>query len=221
MITDYEIIIHATTEDNLIDYEEITVEDFFERECATEDDYIKFKNKYSATNIHMMICQESYENTKQLFKDVNTDPRLKDLNAIVMLSLKRRGRGKSFTPLTQVQFNELVVIAMDNEHPFGMDSCTGPKFLKAIQGHKNYEAIKQTCEPCESGLFSTFINHKGIFFPCSFAEGFGDWKEGIDVVNCKDFLEDVWFHPKVNKWKQELINTKDENDCRNCLLFEV
>jgi len=48
-------------------------------------------------------------------------------------------------------------------------------------------------EPCESTLFSGYISVDAMFYPCSFAEGVGEWCEGIDVINSNDFVKDVWW----------------------------
>jgi len=72
-------------------------------------------------------------------------------------------------------------------------------------------------EPCESGLFSTYINVEGRFFPCSFSEGADDWKDGIDCTGDDfDFLKDVWFSDKVVEWRKKLLG-----NCRNCPIYEV
>ena len=52
-----------------------------------------------------------------------------------------------------------------------------------------YDDTLQLVEPCESwGLFSSYVNVKGEYFPCSFAEHV---VEGIDVLGYESFA-DVW-----------------------------
>lgn len=168
------------------------------------------------TNIHMMISQETLGQATETVMDYVNDSRLANLNAIVLLSLKKKGRGKGFTPLTYEQFRELIDLAFEHDVPIGFDSCSAPKFLKAIEGREDYDRLYQLCEPCESTLFSSYISTEGSFHPCSFAEGDGDWIDGIDVVNCKDFVKDIWTNPRVNKFRHSLLNNK-----RNCPIFEV
>ena len=62
----------------------------------------------SQCNIHAMICQETFEATKELFNDMSTDPRLEHLNAVIMLSLKQRGRGKCGYAGNIMKVNRLV-----------------------------------------------------------------------------------------------------------------
>jgi len=130
----------------------------------------------------------------------------------VLLSLKTKGRGKGFTPLSQDKFKDMVTYAMDNNIPLGFDSCGCHKLLESVKYHKNYKQYEMLSEPCESfGLFSAYINVKGFYFPCSFAEGEFDWVYGLSVLDCDDFLKDIWFHPKVNKWRK--ISLKNNREC--------
>jgi hypothetical protein len=61
-------------------------------------------------------------------------------------------------------------------------------------------------DPCESSCFSTYINCEGIFFPCSFLEGEGEWKEGLNVLTCESFNKDIWMHPKTIAWRNKLLS---------------
>lgn len=167
-------------------------------------------------NIHMMVSQETYQMCLETIKDRVSDPRLAKMNAIVFLSLKKKGRGERFHPLETEKYNAMVEKALDAGIAFGMDSCSAPKFLKAIAGRPDAKKMETFVEPCESSLFSSYINTEGKFFPCSFCEGAGDWKEGIDVTACEDFTKDVWNHPRVLEFKKKLLNCQ-----RNCPVFEV
>jgi radical SAM protein with 4Fe4S-binding SPASM domain len=173
------------------------------------------------TNIHVMLSKETAQWVMELFQDVKTDERLKGLNAIVMLSLKQRGRGEGYHRVDFDYYEYLVKYALTHDIRIGFDSCTAPKFLKAVRGSPNYSSFEMMTEPCESGLFSTYINTDGLFFPCSFSEGVGEWKEGLNILECENFMKDIWGHPRVEAWRKELTENKDENGCRNCPLFEV
>lgn len=168
-------------------------------------------------NIHFMIANETLNKAYEIMNDTKTDPRLKNLNALVLLSLKQKGRGEGFTKLSQEDFTKLVQHGMSNDIRLGFDSCGACKFLESIKNDKNYLHFVNMVEPCESGLFSTYINVEGKFFPCSFAEGVDEWKDGIDCTQDEfDFLKDVWFSDKVNKWRDKLLKNN-----RECPLFDV
>jgi len=168
-------------------------------------------------NIHIMISEETLDQVYETFNDyINKAPRLNGLNAIVLLSLKKKGRGKGFTPLSQDKFNNVIDFALDNNIPIGFDSCSCNKFLSSVKGHKDYELFKTISEPCESTCFSAYVNSKGDYFPCSFAEGQDEWVDGLNVVDCKNFVSDIWNNEKSVAFRNNLI----KND-RNCPIFEV
>lgn len=168
------------------------------------------------TNIHIMISEETYEQALETIKDRVTDERLKDLNAIVLLSLKKKGRGVGYTPLSQEKFNELVNLAFDNNINIGFDSCSAHKFLIAIKDLDNYKQLEQCVEPCESSAFSSYIDVDSTFFPCSFTPNSEDWNEGIKITEQTDFLKDIWYNSKVTKFRNSLINCK-----RSCPIYTI
>jgi hypothetical protein len=173
-------------------------------------------------NIHCMISEETFDNAWETLQDRLTDPRLEKLKAIVFLSLKKKGRGESFTPLAQDKFKKIVDFAMDNHIGIGFDSCSAFKYLQSVKDHPNYDTFEMCSEPCESSAFSIYCNTKGEFYPCSFSEE-GEFGEGLDVVNCDDFMEDIWNHPKTKAFRKGLLATAGCNSlkCRECPLFEV
>ena len=168
-------------------------------------------------NIHIMISEETLDQVYETINDyIEGDTRLKNLNAIVLLSLKKKGRGEGFTPLSQDKFKKVVDYALDNNVPLGFDSCSCHKFLDSVKNRNNFKELEMVSEPCESACFSAYINSKGDFFPCSFSEGEGEWEEGIHVQSCVNFVNDVWMHDKTKKFRNTLIKNN-----RICPLFEV
>ncbi len=172
-------------------------------------------------NMHFMICQESFEQAKETINDIKTDSRLKKLNAIVWLSLKTKGRGEKFHPLSQEQFNELINMCKKEGINFGCDSCSAPKVIKAYKDDPDYERVFEAVMSCESTLESAYINVDGEYFPCSFTEGEEGWEQGISVLRTKDFIENVWNHKRTKEFRKKLCKNVDENKCRNCPLFNI
>ena len=162
-------------------------------------------------NIHMMISEETYEQACETIVDRMIDGRLAKLNAIVFLSLKQKGRGSNHIPLSQEKFERLMEMCLNNDISFGMDSCSAPKFLKFIEGTK-YAHLETVVEPCESSLFSAYIDVDGYYHPCSFSEGLF---ERIDVLAYQDFSE-VWNHKNTLEFRKKLLSGH-----RNCPLFKV
>jgi MoaA/NifB/PqqE/SkfB family radical SAM enzyme len=181
--------------------------------------------KMKQINIHFFLSEETFEKGMQLIEDAKKDLRMKDLNAIVFLSAKLRGNAEknNFHILSQEKYNIIAKKALESGISVGMDSCSAQKTRLAYKDLSNYKNIDQCVEPCESTLYSTYINHSGIFFPCSFSEGIeyapGDWKNGISVLDCDDFLKDVWFNSKTKVFSDEV------RECRkcgkSCPIFEI
>jgi len=167
-------------------------------------------------NVHFMISKETKSQAIAMIDHIKSDPRLKKMNALVFLSLKPKGRGETFHALSQDEFNEIVNYAIRQEISMGFDSCSAPKYLECIKNDLDFKEKEQLVEPCESGLFSSYINVAGEFFPCSFAENHSSWTTGIDVIHCDTFLQDVWSHPRVIEWKKNLLK-----NCRNCPIYNV
>lgn len=160
-------------------------------------------------NIHFMISKQTYKKAFELIDDIITDKRLEKLNALVFLSLKTKGRGKNFQCLSQKEFACLVDYAMNRKVSIGFDSCSAQKFLTAIKDAPYFKQLEQCAEPCESSLYSTYINVKGYYFPCSFMEGEEGWQKGIDVIKSDNFLSDVWNNKRNKEFRKNVIT------CRN------
>jgi len=173
-------------------------------------------------NIHYMISDETYEKAFKLMDDTKTDPRLANLNAIVFLSLKQKGRGKQYHGLPFEKYQRLVDYALDNNVRIGFDSCSAPLFLAAVKNRPEFKQFEQLSEPCESYLFSIYINTFGETSPCSFLEDEG--YEHLNVLNCDDFLEDIWNHPAAVDFRNKLLQTEKGcaiSKCRMCPHYNI
>ena len=179
-------------------------------------------------NIHFMISEETVDKAYEIMNDMKTDPRLSKMNAIVFLSLKKKGNAKSgFTQLSQDKFDKLSKYALDNNISFGFDSCSSFKFLHYVDSAKNLDEkqkdeIRQSIEPCESSIYSSYIScgsstSNPKYYPCSFCEGVNDdWKDGIDVLECDNFLNDIWQNEKTVKFRKNLISCG-----RDCPIYKI
>lgn len=197
------------------EYEEITEWDYLKNICYNSVKKLTDRG-LKQTNIHMMISQETYEQAVETIKDYKTDNRLANLNAIVFLSLKKKGRGEKFTTLTLEQFKSLVDLSFELKVPFGFDSCSCNKFLNSIKDRKDYNEIAISAEPCESSAFSSYISVDGSFSPCSFCGSDTEFGEGLSVIECKNFVNDIWNNPKTMKFREELLKKK-----RSCPIYDV
>jgi len=171
-------------------------------------------------NIHQMLSTETLHQVWETLTDiVYREPKLAGLNAIVFLSLKKKGRGIGHNPISQEEFNEIVNFCLENKISYGFDSCSCSKFLKAVEGHKDEEHFKMVAEPCESTRFSSYIDTFGNFTPCSFCEGVEGWEQGISVSECDDFIKDVWMNDRTVKFRNNCISCM--NMKKACQVYEV
>lgn len=168
-------------------------------------------------NIHCFVSEQTYDNTITLIEDIKRDERLSNLNAVVFLSLKKKGRGVNYSCLSNEKFKVLVDNCFKNYINFGFDSCSCNKFVESVKDKETFKQMEICAEPCESfGMFSMYISADGIYYPCSFCEGIGDFKDGIDMVNVNDFLKEVWYHPLINKYRDIMIKSG-----RMCPIYNI
>lgn len=166
------------------------------------------------TNIHLVLSEENYDFVREVFRDAKTDKRLEGLNAIVLLGLKQKGRGVTHHVVKQDRFDSLLDEVFTDR--IGFDSCSTNKFEKWLIKRGRYDEFITMVEPCESGLFSAYINVRGEFFPCSFCEGAGEWKNGMNVFKSRNFLTDIWNSDRLIEWRKRLLLYG-----RKCPMFDV
>jgi len=177
-------------------------------------------------NIHKLLSNETLEECYRLIDFVKTDSRMEKLNAIVFLLLKPKGKRNTLTAITSLEaYRDLFKYALNKGVQFGMDSCSGPNLLKATEGLGLFDPI--SVEPCESTLFSLYINVDGDVFPCSFTEGQPGWEQGISVVDKEDFM-DVWYDIRLRQWRDKLLASSTacltcqfRAGCRSCPEFDI
>ena len=171
-------------------------------------------------NIHQLLSGETYDQCRRTMIDSRHDKRLQTLNAIVFLMLKPKGVRNTFHPINREAYQDLVDEAIDRNTRIGFDSCSASAFLQAVEHRDRFEEFKMMSEPCESTLFSYYINVDGIGFPCSFSENTPDYR-GVDVVGCEDFVRDVWNAEETEKFRSSVIANKDGNGCRMCPIYNL
>lgn len=184
----------------------------------------KLKNAgLKQVNIHKLLSEQTYDECIELVEKASTDKRLSGLRAIVFLALKPKGERNKLTMLKdESRYFSILKRARDLGVGVGMDSCSAPSALKA------FPEAAQYIEPCESGLFSFYVNVEGKAFPCSFSEGVGEWSEGIDLTDNNISIKDVWYNPLLEKWRNNLLNGSNvcsscssQKQCRPCPIYKV
>lgn len=176
-------------------------------------------------NIHFMISEETYDKALEVLNDIKTDARLEKVRALVMLSLKEKGRSVGrFHKLSQEKFDTLFQFAIDNQIGCGFDSCSASKAFDFVERNSQYDYMKTYIEPCESSVYSAYLNcgssnedNEPEYSPCSFAEGHADWKTGLRIKD--DFMTDIWFNEKTVKFSEGVKKCRDCNV--GCSIFDV
>ena len=300
-----------------------------------------------AVNMHLLISHETQDFVFEVLNDRLNDGRLKGMGAIVLLSLKRKGRGKAFSKMDEDAYCKAIEFVDKHKIAYGSDSCGANKLMAALKkvysnewalgeikkrfckedgncvvatfgekeflhwggpednelgkdcvahwrqliriddnhsimqpamservkryigveprtftdengadvpkaccyerkiletkvepcekftenfemyarlyAHWQLEKLSSLIEPCESYLYSLYINVDGVLFPCSFMEGEGNWVEGIDLKDAKydNFTAKVWNHPKVLEWRNQAIKCIKCKGCNECPFYEV
>ena len=165
-------------------------------------------------NLHYVISQESYDDAFNIINDIVSDHRLKKLNAIVFLQYKHKNKTSPYHSLMDIEkYRKLINYCEKMNINYGMDSCSCNIYKEIIKNKPNKKQLEICIDPCESNIFSSYINCKGIGYPCSFAENI---EEGIDILNCDDFVKDVWNNDISIKWREKLLNNN-----RNCPIYDL
>lgn len=166
-----------------------------------------FGNKQ--VNIHCMVAEERMDFALSVLDDIKEDKRLENITAIVFLQYK----GDKLSPISLGNHKKLVDICYDNNINYGFDSCSAPMQLRLYPERREY------IEPCESGLFSGYINCEGYFYPCSFSES------KLQGLNTEELdLNGIWYHEVIKNWRYKLLNNncdcKMNQYCRVCPIYD-
>ena len=182
-------------------------------------------------NMHLLVSHETEKFVFEVLNDRLNDERLKDMGAIVLLSLKQKGRGKVFRKMDDEVYRKVIFFLQDNHISYGSDSCGANRLMASLKeyykdkenGEEQYKRVLGCISPCESLMESIYINVNGEVFPCSFMEGEDNWKEGIDLKNdkCRNFTAQVWNHPRVLEWRQNALRCINCNGCNQCPHYEI
>ena len=181
--------------------------------------------------MHLLVSHETEEFVFEVLNDRLTDPRLSEMGAIVLLSLKRKGRGTAFRKMDDEVYKKVIFFLQDHGISYGSDSCGANRLMSSLKeyysgkegGEEEYKMALDCVEPCESLLASIYVNVNGEVFPCSFMEGEGGWEQGIDLTDEKyrNFTTQVWNHPRVLEWRQNAIRCIKCNGCNQCPHYEI
>ena len=195
------------------------------------DEAKKQGREHFSVNMHLLVSHETEDFVFEVLNDRLTDPRLKGMGAIVLLSLKQKGRGRVFKKMDDEVYKKVIFFLQDNKISYGSDSCGANRLMTSLKeyykdkenGDKQYEAVLNCVEPCESTKFSIFVNVKGEVFPCSFMEKEQGWETGIDLTDDKyrNYTTQVWNHPRLLEWRMMSMKCVDCQGKCKCPHYEI
>lgn len=191
-------------------------------------------------NMHMVLSQETYDQCKSmLISASHLMPSSLRPNAIVFLWLKPKGDRNTYHQVTKEQLSEFMEMIYKHSVSMssvgiGFDSCSAP-----MMDTRFFEKYKDYIEPCESTLFSIYIDVNGKAYPCSFSTGemgmqgidmlqeentveYDDMLDGYwNIYKKFDFLRHVWNTDEFVNFRNILINNKTNNGCRKCPIYKL
>lgn len=188
-------------------------------EESTFDSIQKLTNAgISQVNLHIVVWEERLHYLLNVINKIKQDKRCSKLNAVVFLTYKPKGKQQNYSNLTMKSRTILIEKCIQLGLNIGFDSCSAPMAMKILP---EYSFM---VEPCESGLFSGYINCKGYFFPCSFAEGIGHWTYGLDTKTMS--MNEIWHSKLISEWRKSLLEKTCSNcelmqKCRHCPIFNI
>lgn len=153
-------------------------------------------------NMHIVIADFSMNHVMDVLNDIK-DGKVPGLKSIVMLHAKPVGRAKNLDcSLSKDNLAKVIKFCLDNDISFGFDSCNGHN-VQDILVEMGKPGLCSSVEPCESGLFSIYVNVEGKLTPCSFVEHVYE-DSAIDLLDSSNEVKDFW------------MSNKMLNDFRNC-----
>lgn len=163
-------------------------------------------------NIHFVLAKETVEEAHRVI-DIIAREKIK-IRAIVFLGYKHKNPSSPLTYGVDIDdYRNIASHCKEVGIGFGFDSCSAGNYMKSVEGTED-EKMTVFAEPCESTRMSIYLNAKGEAYPCSFCEETKGWETGIDVINCKDFMNDVWYGIRFGEFRDKLIKSSKGCNCK-------
>ena len=177
-------------------------------------DYAREKYKRDLhVNMHIVVSKDNMPHLKEVLQDI-ADKKVDGLKSVVLLRIKPKGRAaKMDCKIPLSVYEELVTFCLDNKISFGFDSCSATPVMEVLKKLGRPE-LCSSCEPCESSKLSSYINIKGEYWSCSFAEG-TDFIKPVNVLDYKSAI-DWWNGDEVKKCR---FCTNPA--CKSCPIYDL
>ena len=169
------------------------------------------------TNLHFILDSRSIDQATELLKG-RFNHLLDDLNAVIFLTFKPRGRGaKSLCLKPGAPLDRFVAQISSNgcSAHIGFDACFVPILMSQTAIDVDY------VDSCECAFFSVYIDEKMNVRPCSFATG------NRDSFSLRQYgMEDIWTQ-RFASYRKGILDQPCGADCEHssschgrCTYFE-
>lgn len=169
------------------------------------------------TNLHFVLDNQSIVDAINILNGVY-DEELKNLNSIIFLTFKPRGRAVKEKCLENNSNLFEFLECVDNKKTsinIGFDACFVPLLMKYTQINTDY------VDSCECGFFSVYVDEYKNVSPCSFSVG-SEFKFNLDEYT----MDEIWnekfevYRNMINTMKCADLACKNRDNCRGtCIYF--
>jgi len=183
-------------------------------ECIQLLENIKTDKRYDGLNAVVLLGLKKCGRAEKGFNRLSDEK----FSKLVKLFFENK-IGLGFDSCSANRFEKVMCEWTDekNKKVFEVDDFeVGPqddrlKHLEVMKNQQDLQNILQMVEPCESGLFSSYINVDGDFYPCSFNEKSEYQFNVLGTIPFKTHWENG-----LNDWRAKLAASK-----RSCPEYEV
>jgi radical SAM protein with 4Fe4S-binding SPASM domain len=157
------------------------------------------------TNIHYILDSNSIEQATEILEG-RYNYMLADINAVIFLTFKPRGRGTEAGCLKPGATLDRFVSRIDStacSAHIGFDACFVPILMRRTEVDVDY------VDSCECAFFSIYIDEQMNVKPCSFATG------NRDSFNLKQYpMEEIWTQ-HFSAYRKSLLDSPCSEDCQH------
>ena len=157
------------------------------------------------TNLHFILDNNSIDQATELLKG-RFNHLLDDVNAVIFLTFKPKGRGTGSRCLRSGTSLDRFVARIDSNAcsaHIGFDACFVPILMRRTEVDVDY------VDSCECAFFSVYIDEQMNVKPCSFAAG------NRDSFNLRQYsMEEIWTQ-HFSDYKRRILDHSCGEDCKH------
>jgi len=153
------------------------------------------KLRVKMVSTHIILAEEFRPLKEKLYTLLKMN-KSKNLKQITFLTLKPFGSGYKCKALSKEESIEWIMEATKLGVAIGGDSCNAILFEELFK-------TPQFIQRCSAGCFHCNIDVHGDFHTCSFSKD-----ENLNVLQCKDFVKDIWNHSYIIEKRNKSISNE-------------